>query len=397
MEKIIEREIYYERIKSLIGKNIIKVITGIRRCGKSTILKYIKKHLEGIYSSDLILYIDFSDIKNDFLLNYKVLHEYIIQKCQSDEKYFLLLDEVQDVLMWEKTINSLYTNGKYDIYITGSNSKMLSTELTTLLTGRYIEIEVYPFSFKEYMQYFDSTDTYQLFDEYLRYGGLPGLLQLEKKDHETYIESLLFSILEKDIKRRHIIENSIVFDKLLNYVSKNIGKQTSIKRISDTLISASIKTNQNTISTYLSYYIEAFILRYVSRYDIKGSEILNTLGKYYLMDIGLRISQTNSLYQDLGFIYENIVYIELLRRHYKVFVGKLYQNEIDFIAENSTERLYIQVSANINDEYTFNREVGPLLKIKDNYEKILIADTRQDKKNYLGIKIIDIRQWLLNE
>jgi len=397
MNNILERDTYFNQIKSLIDKDLIKIITGIRRSGKSTILKMVGDYLENLYGSDFIIYIDFSDLKNEYLLEYRKLYEYINTKTNTNNKYYLLFDEIQDVYLWEKAVNSFYNSNKFDIYLTGSNSKLLSSELSTLLTGRYIEIQVFPFSFKEYTMYFDKIDSYKLFDKYLRYGGFPGLLDLKENDYNNYIESLILSILEKDIKNRHIIDNNLVFNKILTYISKNIGKQTSIKKISDSLISSSINASQNTISTYLSYYMEAFIFKYVNRFDVRGSEILNTLGKYYLIDLGLRIPIISNEYQDIGFAYENIIYLELLRRGYKVYVGKLYQNEIDFIAEKYSSKLYIQVAYQIDDSDTFQREVVPLLKIKDNYEKLLIADTRVEEKDYFGIKIIDIRKWLLNE
>lgn len=395
--KLINRNQYLEKMIRVIGTPDIKVITGVRRSGKSKLLEAFKDYIETEYADYNIIHINFNLPEFDHLLEYKPLYEYIKSQYSKDKQNFVLIDEVQMCQDFEKAINGLHATEQYDIYITGSNAFLLSSDLATLFTGRTFEIKVYPFSFSEYMQYFNYSDKFTAVDKYMIEGGMAGsYLYKDQEAKFDYIADVFDTLIVRDIRKKYKIRNMQLMDRIVDFLMDNISNLSSARSITNTLSSIKEKVNHVTISSYMQYLCNAFAFYKIRRYDIKGKKYLSSNDKYYLSDHTFRYAKLGTKNMDYGRVIENIVAIELLRRGYEVYVGVLYKKEIDFVAIKRNEKIYIQVSDNISDEKTFEREVSPLLQIKDAYPKMVIARTHHDEYQYEGIRIVDIADWLLD-
>ena len=397
---MIKREMYMQRIRPFINTDLVKVMTGIRRCGKSVMLELIKEELKNIGISDLqFLSFNFEDMRNSHLCTAQALHDEVIQRTRNlSGKIYLFFDEIQEVEHWEKCINSFRLELDCDIYITGSNAFLLSSDLATLFTGRTFEIKVYPFSFSEYMKYFGLKDRYDALDKYVLEGGMSGsYLYKDQEAKYDYIADVFDTLIVRDIRKKYKIRNTQLMDRIVDFLMDNVSNLSSARNITNTLGSMQEKIHHTTVGNYMQYLCNAFAFYKVRRYDIKGKKYLSSNDKYYLSDHTFRYAKLGTKNMDYGRILENIVAIELLRRGYEVYVGILYKKEIDFVAVKRSEKIYIQVSDNISEEKTFEREVAPLLQIKDAYPKYVIARTRHDEYQYEGIKVIDIADWLLDK
>ncbi len=395
--KLIERKQYLNKMINVIGTPDIKVLTGVRHSGKAKLLEAFMDYIMKNISNASIIHINFNLSKYDNLKEYKALNEYIETNYVDGKDNFVLIDEIQMCNKFELCINNLHATEMYDIYITGSNAFLLSSDLATLFTGRTFEIKVYPFSFSEYVNYFGLTDNYTAFDSYMLEGGMAGsYLYKEQEDKYEYIENVFDTLILRDIRQKYNIKNPALMDRISQFLMDNVSNLTSARNITDTLISNKDKINHKTVSNYLSYLCNAFAFYKFCRYDIKGKKYLASNDKYYLSDHTFRYAKLGTKNLDNGRVIENIVAIELLRRGYEVYVGVLYKKEIDFVAIKRNEKIYIQVSDNITPPDTFNREVESLLKIRDAYPKMIIARTRNPEYQYEGIKIVDVADWLLD-
>ena len=395
--KLIERKQYLDKMINVIGTPDIKVITGVRRCGKSKLLDAFKEYIEDNIPNNNIIHINFNLPEYDHLLEYRPLYDYINSQYAKGKENFVFIDEVQMCNDFEKAINGLHATEKYDIYITGSNAFLLSSDLATLFTGRTFEIKVYPFSFSEYLQYFDCTDKYTAFDKFMLEGGMSGsYLYKDQEAKYDYIAEVFDTLIVRDIRRKYKIRNPQLMDRIVDFLMDNISNLSSARNITSTLSVAMEKIHHTTVGSYMQYLCNAFAFYKVRRYDIKGKKYLASNDKYYLSDHTFRYAKLGTKNMDYGRVLENIVAMELLRRGYEVYVGVLYKKEIDFVAIKRNEKIYIQVSDNITDEKTFEREVSPLLKIKDAYPKMVIARTRNPEYQYEGIRIVDVADWLTN-
>ena len=394
--KIIERFDYQNYLLSVKDTPDIKIITGIRRAGKSEIMKSFINRLKADDGTANVVYADLSVLENEMLLDYHQLYEWAKKQYQDGRNNYLLIDEIQLCQHFELAINSLHTLKLYDIYLTGSNAFLLSSDLATLFTGRHIEVHVFPFSFNEFCAYFDSEDDLQvLFDRYVVEGGLSGSYVYEQeRGKKSYIKNVYHTILRRDLTEKYHLPDSKMLEQVTEYMMDNISNTTSPNNVSNCLTSNGTTTNHITVGSYLKYLCDAFVLYRVARYDIQGKKYLQSLDKYYLADTGIRFAVLGKRNMDYGRVYENIVALELLRRGYGIYVGKLYQKEVDFVAMKENEKIYIQVSDDITNSNTFEREIYPLMKIRDAYPKILIARTKHELYDYQGIKIYDLARWL---
>lgn len=395
--KLIERTKYMNKIIDLIGTPDIKVITGVRRSGKSKLLEAFKEYIQTNISSANIVHINFNLTKFDKFKDYRVLNDFIEQSYLKGSDNFVLIDEVQMCPSFEIAINNLHALEKFDIYITGSNAFLLSSDLATLFTGRTFEIKVYPFSFQEFTQYYAlGSDMYTAFERYLKEGGMAGSYPYRNlEDKYDYIANIFDTLILRDIRQKYKIRNPRLMDNLVNYLMDNISNQTSARNISEVFARNNDKLSHKTVINYLEYLCNAFAFYKFRRYDIQGKKYLSSNDKFYLCDHTFRYAKLGTKNMDYGRILENIVAIELLRRGYEVYVGVLYKKEIDFVAIRRSEKFYIQVSDNISDPKTLQREVDPLLKIRDAYPKMIIARTRNEEYQYEGVRIIDIADWLM--
>ena len=396
--KTIKREKYLNELIRVKGTPDIKVITGIRRSGKSKLLESFIDYLNENDKKANIIYIDYNNLENEELQDYHKLHSYVLDRHLKSKRNYLFIDEVQNCIGFEKAINSLHSKEMFDIYITGSNAFLLSSDLATLFTGRTYSIEVFPFSFNEYLQYFKYKDKYKAFDLYLNEGGMSGsYIHKDIKEKYKYIKEVYDTLVLRDIIQKNKIKKTNIFEKVSDYMIDNVSAQLSAGNIEQELKKNNDKTNHTTIDKYIKYLCDSFGFYKIRRYDLKGKKYLSTNEKYYLADYAFRYALHGTKNPDYGKALENIVAIELLRRGYQVYTGALYKKEIDFVAQKQNEKIYSQVSYNISDKDTLNRELAPLLSIKDNYSKVLISRTYEPEHDIEGIDVIDITDWLMND
>lgn len=397
---MINRQEYLKQLVKFKDTDLIKIITGIRRCGKSTILEmYINYLKEQGIKDEQIIKINLENPDFNFN-NYMELYNYVKERLNKEKKTYVFIDEVQKINEFQKAIDGLYINKNIDLYITGSNAYLLSGELATLISGRYVEIKMLPLSFKEYLSAFDEKiDKQEKLLDYFKYGALPQTTILFNKDPdlvESYLEGVFSTVIYKDIMQRKNINNKLLLDSIIKYIFNNIGSQISTKKISDTLTSMNRNTTNHTVENYISALIEAFLIYKVDRFDAKGKEILASGYKYYTVDLGFRTYLLGKKAgQDMGHMLENIVYLELLRRGYKVYTGKVDNLKIDFVAQNKNGIEYYQVSLTTRDEKTLERELRPLQRTNDFYPKYLLTMDRDLEADYNGIRKINVIDWLL--
>ena len=395
--KIIERTDYLESLQNVRLTPDIKVITGIRRAGKSELIRTYMEWLRKNDKKANIIFIDFTSLASEPLQEYHALHNYIEEQYKAKKNNYVFIDEVQMCAKFELAINSLHAMQKYDIYITGSNAFLLGSDLATLFTGRVMRTMVYPFSFSEYRTYFGPQEIQSQLDQYIQDGGLAGsYVYATQAEKVRYVQEVYHTIIERDIIQRYKLSDVYLLNKIAEYLMDNIGNTTSYRSVSGFLQSEQIKTNHVTVGNYMDFLCRTFLFNQVKRYDVRGKGYLRMIDKYYLVDSGFRYALLGTRNMDYGRIYENLVALELLRRGYDIYVGKLYQKEIDFVAMRGNEKIYIQVSDNISSKETFEREYSPLLQIKDVYPKFIIARTRVPRYDYQGIQIIDLAEWLLD-
>lgn len=395
---MIQRNDYLEVLKSFKDKQLIKVATGIRRCGKSTLFELYQEYIKSIgVSEEQIISINLEDPDFDNIREYKELYDYVTGKLLSDKMNYVFLDEVQKVKDFQKACDGLYIKKNVDLYITGSNANILSGELATLLSGRYVEIKMQPFSFREFVEASgNTTDLSRKYREYIENGSFPYVLELDGKKAKTiYLEGIYNSVVLKDIVARKKILDVPVLENVIRFIFDNIGNPTSATKIANALTSAGRKTTVNTVENYLKALQESFIVYKVNRYDVKGKQLLETGGKYYVVDIGLRYYLLGTKKADRGHILENIVYLELLRRGYEVYVGKVGASEVDFIAVNDEGTEYYQVAYTVAGDDVLERELKPLDSISDHNPKYLLTMDDEPLTSHNGIKQINVLDWLL--
>ena len=396
---IIQRREYLNKLIAFKDKQIIKVITGIRRCGKSMLMEIYQDWLcnHGV-ASEQIVSINFEDMDYEELTDYKKLYQFLKSKLLSDRTTYIFLDEIQHVENFPKVVDSLYIKKNVDIYITGSNAYMLSSEIATLISGRYVQIEMLPFSFKEYMESTGSMEDRGVkYTEYLSNSSFPYALELKGHPAEIrdYLEGIYNTIVVKDIITRKRITDPMMLRSVLRFIFDSIGSPISSKKIADTMTSGGRKVDQKTVERYLDALTEIYIIYPAKRYNIKGKQYLKSLAKYYVVDIGLRFMLLGSRQADMGHILENVVYLELLRRGYEVYVGKVDNLEVDFVAQNEKGTTYYQVALSVRDEKTLDRELRPLQAIRDHYPKVILTMDDDPEAQYDGIRRINARDWLL--
>lgn len=394
---MIERKEYLEKLKKWKDKDLIKVVTGIRRCGKSTLFELYIDYLKKIgIEDDHIISINFENPDNEFE-NYKELYDHVKKQIKDEKKYYVFLDEIQNIPQFQKAVDGLYIIKNVDIYITGSNAYLFSGELATLLTGRYIEIKMYPLSFKEYANYYEKEADEKLYLKYVNRSSFPYALNIEEESEiDEYLDALYNTIILKDVAQRKKIADISMLKTLTKFMFDNIGNILSVKKIADTLTSNGRPISVHTVESYLEALTECFIFNKVTRFDIKGKQYLQSGEKYYATDVTMRYSILGRRNLDAGSILENVVYLELLRRGYKVYIGKTGEKEIDFVAENKDGFTYFQVAYTTRDKATLDRELASLENIKDHYPKYILTMDMDPVADFNGIKKINVLDWLLS-
>ena len=395
---MIERKEYLNKLISWKDKDLIKVVTGIRRSGKSTLFELYIDYLKSIgVKENHIISINFEDPDYEFD-NYKDMYSFIKKQIKDDSNYYVFLDEVQNVKDFQKAVDGLYIIKNVDVYITGSNAYLLSGELATLLTGRYIEIKMYPLSFKEYADYYNTPADEKLYLDYINKSSFPYALKLDNESEiDDYLEGLYNTIILKDVAQRRNIADISMLKTITQFMFNNIGNFLSIKKISDTLTSDGRPISTHTVENYLQSLVESYIFNKVPRFDIKGKQYLKSSEKYYATDVTMRYSILGRRNIDSGHILENIVYLELLRRGYKVYTGKFGEKEIDFVAENKEGFTYFQVAYTTREESTLERELSPLMSINDHYPKYILTMDLDLTADFNGIKKINVLDWLVEK
>lgn len=394
---MVKRNIYMNDLISLKDKDLIKVITGIRRCGKSTLLSSYADYLSSSDDHCNVIRINFESAKYRNIQDSEQLYAYISERIIENVQNYIILDEVQQVKDFEKAVDWLYIEANTDLYITGSNAFLLSSELATLLSGRYIEIKMLPLSFAEYkLANSNEHNLSKLYNEYLQNSSFPGALELERKnDINLYLDGIYNTVIIKDIVQRNNISNVSTLKNIIEYTFDNIGNLTSSTKIANTLNSVGKKTSVPTVENYLEAMLNSYLIYKVSRYDVKGRAHLTTGYKYYVTDIGLRYYMLGNRISDMGHILENIVYLELIRRGYQVYIGKVDTTEVDFIAHIDNNTSYFQVSLSVMDENTLTRELKSLQAINDHNPKFLLTTDYLGTPNYEGIQQLNVFDWLL--
>ncbi len=396
--KLIRRDMYLRKIIEVVGTPDIKVITGVRRSGKSKLLEAFKKYVKTNIANANIIHINFNLTRYENFKDYHALNDYVESSYIDGKQNFLLIDEVQMCPGFELAINNIHAQEGFDIYITGSNAFLLSSDLATLFTGRTFELKVFPFSFNEFCKYYSLKDRYAAFSMYLREGGMAGSYLYQNLEAKyDYIADVFDTLIVRDIRQKYKIRNPILMNRIVDFLMDNVSNLTSARNIADTLTGNKDNINHKTVGNYIQYLCNAFAFYRIRRYDIHGKKYLASTDKLYLSDHAFRYAKLGTKNMDYGRVLENIVAIELLRRGYEVYVGVLYKKEIDFVAIKRNEKLYIQVSDNISDAKTFEREVDPLLQIKDAYPKMILARIRDEAYQYEGIQIVDIADWLAEQ
>lgn len=399
--KLIQREQYLAKLRALRDKAIIKVITGVRRCGKSTLMQLFQKELlQSGVSEKQIISINFEDYDFVELRNAKALYQHVVARLVEGAPNYVFLDEIQHVDNYADVVDALFVKENVDLYITGSNAYLLSSEIATLLSGRYVELQLLPLSFKEYVNATGNTnDLERKYADYITFSSFPYAMAFDREVQMTndYLRGIYSTIVLKDVMHRHSIGDAMMLENVMAFMADNIGNTLSVKRIADTLTSAGRKVDVKTIEKYLSALCQSFILYPAKRYNIKGRQLLKTMEKYYLVDVALRNTLLGSANADFGRILENVVYLELLRRYPNVYIGKTDAFEIDFVAVNMQEVAYYQVAATVRDEATLERELHPLKMVKDNYPKTVLSLDVAPVAYHNGIKIQNVLDWLLEQ
>ena len=395
--KLIERKFYLQQLIDVMYTPDIKVITGIRRCGKSKLMDAFISYVQKLPNESNIVRIKLNLKEFEALKEENALYEYINSHYVPDKENFLFIDEVQLCRGFETAINSLYEEERFNIFLTGSNAFLLSSDLATLFGGRVFEISLYPFSFAEYLLYYPQSDINAAFDKYVSAGGMAGsYLYKNPDDAKKYLAGIVRTTITKDIVTKFRIENEDLLNMITDYLMDNVGNRTSVRNIANALTSNTYRTNDKTCGAYIDYLCRSFLFYPFKRYDVKGKRYLESDKKYYLADLSLRYAVIGTKNADYGHLYENIVAIELLRRGCEVYVGQLNEKEVDFVAVRNGMKTYIQVCDDISRQETLQREITPLLAIRDAYPKMIIARTKHPESHVEGVKIIDIAEWLLS-
>lgn len=396
--KIIKRD-YLQKLIDVIGTEDIKVITGVRRSGKSVLLGLLAEHIKANIPRANLIMINFNSLDYEHLQEYHALNDYIEERYDPEGRNFVLIDEVQMCEGFEHTINSLHASGKYDIYITGSNAFLLSSDLATLFTGRTYSVKVFPFSYREFREYYQGGERQVEFEDYLYEGGLAGSFSyLERGQKYEYLREIYDTMIVRDIVQKYDVRRPELLEEVSNFMLSNIAKECSARSIADTLTSRTGRNSyHNSVGNYLNYLCQAYAFYKVSRYDIQGKQYLASQDKYYLSDHGFRFAKLGTKTPDYGKVLENMVAVELMRRGYEVYVGVLRSGEVDFVAVKQDEKFYVQVSYDVSAEATYARELAPLLAVRDAYPKLLLARTHQPEYVQDGVRVVDVEDWLLGK